>query len=165
VRFYDYEVNYAGRQVDIELLQSISRPAKIQQVSLSTVNDTPKIVAGIQKLAQRYALLLLFRLGDTPFDTEQGTSLLAAVVSGTLINMGQVYHHFALANMSVRQNMASDDKNTDTFGAVPDDERLARARLIDASIDFGASTLSLTIRLTTKAGSTITFIVPVTAAR
>jgi hypothetical protein len=55
--------NYAGRQVDMELLKTISVPAGSVAVTLSIGDNEQKTVAGIQKAVQRYAVLLLSVLG------------------------------------------------------------------------------------------------------
>ena len=51
--------NYDNRLVDVELLQSIVVPGAIQRVHVTSVGQDPKIVAGIEKAVQRYAVLLL----------------------------------------------------------------------------------------------------------
>jgi hypothetical protein len=158
-------VDYTNRQVDIELLQHIAQPVELQLVHVTNVRETPKIVAGIEKMVQRYALLLLSSLGTVRFENTQGSNLLAAVLAGMIFNEGQLTSIFALANTAVLQQLHDDNVDTDTFGDIPADEQIAVARLEDVDIDIAQSKLTLTIKLITEAGTDITFIVPVTAAR
>ena len=158
-------VNYAGRQVDIELLQTILYPEGTQAVVVSNVHSTPKIVAGIQKAVQRYTLLLLTTTGDVRFNDAEGTDLLTSLASGTVSNQGVFQYLFALANRDALTQLANDDASISTFGSIPDDERIVSASLIGYNIDHANSTVQLTVLLTTAAGTTVSYIIPVTTAR
>lgn len=159
---YPYTTGYSGRQTDIELLQSVARPVVLQQVTVSNVADTPKIVAGVQKLAQRYTLLLLTDVSSVQFDEDQGTSLLARILGGTIQNRGRLQGAFAVASSRVLDQLRKDDRQEDVFGDAPDDEVLNSTQLIDFDIDFDANTVYLKVKLTTDAGTDITFVVPAT---
>ena len=160
-----YTLDYSGRQVDIELLQSITKPVELQRVTISSVNQTPKLVTGIQKLVQRYASLLLTSVGTVQFDQTAGTVFMPNVAHGLIQTRGRLQQVFASSNLAVIQQLRLDDEDTDTYGAVPEDEQIASARLLDFDIDFVASTIYLRILITTVAGSDIEFIVPTTAPR
>jgi len=162
---YPYSVNYSGRQVDIEMLQSIARPVEIERVTISSVTDTPKIVAGVQKLVQRYALLLLSTVETIHFDEEQGASLISSLLGGIVQNRGRLQNIFGLANNRVRQQLNKDDLQTEVFGTVPDDERLKSAILLDFDVDTANSLVYLRVKLITVAGTSLEFIVPTTAPR
>jgi hypothetical protein len=162
---YPKTIDYAGRQVDIELLQSVAEPTELIRVYLSLSGDTPKLATGIQKLVHRYAMLLLTTVTEVKFDQTQGTRLLRSVVAGTIQNRGQLQNTFADANSAVLAQMRADDADTDKYGTIPDDEAIVSTRLLDYDIDVQASSIFLRVRLTSRAGSGLTFIVPVTAPR
>jgi hypothetical protein len=93
-----YEVNYLNRQIDLELLQSIPQPVEIQRVHTNLIFGPSKIVTGIQKAVQRYALLILTSLRDVHFDQNQGVDFLRPILGGNVQNRGRLQNLFALAN-------------------------------------------------------------------
>lgn len=155
--------SYANRQVDVELLQSIRTPDVSQQVSLSNVKKTPKLVAGIEKMAQRYTNLLLSFQGSTHFDQANGTNFLSQLLGGVQ-NLGALQSVFAAANAAVLTQMTTDDARI-AYGTLPSDERILNAVLLDSNIDIGTSTAYLRIQLTSLAGDTFVFVIPSTSAR
>ena len=154
--------DYTSRQIDVELLQSITKPAELVAVTVSNVTKPAKMVTGIQKLVQRYTLLLLTNLGDVKFDQEQGGDLLTSVLDGYVQDVGQLQYAFAAANSVVSTTLATEDLDVEAYGAPVDDESLALATLDDASLDRATGTAYLRILITTKAGTEFTFVVPVT---
>lgn len=157
--------DYTNRQVDIELLQSISQPVDLQKVSISSVTQAPKAVTGIEKLVQRYTSALLAYFGTVHFDPTYGTNLLTTILAGGVQNIAQLQGAFASANSQAISALRSDDRKTDTFGSVPDDESIVSAKLLDQSIDYNTATVNLKVLITTVAGDNITFVVPVTSSR
>jgi len=164
-RFIPYTTDYSGRQVDLELLQSIAKPVAIEQVTLSSMTKPAKIVAGLQKLAQRYAALLLSVIGDTHFDSANGSELMKQLLGGRIQDTGRLQNIFGLSNMQVIRQLRSDDAQVAVFGTQPTDEQIANAVLLDARVDFPTSTVYLRIRIDTVAGTSMTFVVPATAPR
>lgn len=160
-----FEVNYLNRQVDVELLQTIPQPVEIKRVYLDFIHSPAKIVTGIQKAVQRYALLLLTTVGDIKFAQKQGANFLRPILSGNIQNRGAFQSLFAIANADVRNQIKAEDANTDVYGEIPDDERITNSELLDFDIDFNTATVRLRVGLTTAAGDTYTFIVPVTVPR
>ena len=163
--FYPSTIDYSNRQVDIELMQSIEKPNELERVTLSLTDSSPKIVTGIQKVAQRYALLFLSTVNEVGFDSRQGTLLLSQIIGGRIQNSGQLQVSFATANSRVLGQMRAADTEEATYGSVPDDERIINARLLDFNIDFASSTVYLRVQLLTRAGTSITYVIPATAAR
>ena len=162
--FYPTTENYSNRQVDIELLQTILKPNELQQVNLSLADTTPKIVTGLQKVAQRYAHLFLSTVGEVKFDRRQGALILSNILGGRVQNNGQLQVVFANANSNVLSQMRGDDAAS-VYGDIQPDERIVDARLVDSDIDFASSTVYLRVQILTQAGTTITYVVPVTASR
>jgi len=160
-----YKVDYSGRQVDIELLQSIARPVELQQVTVSSVTQMAKIVTGIQKLVQRYASLILQIIETTHFDQENGSELVRMLMAGVIQNRGRLQNAFAISNNQVVRQLRKDDAQEEVYGTMPEDEQLDNAQLLDYDIDFARSTVYLRIRITSRAGDSLEFIVPTTAPR
>lgn len=155
--------SYAGRQVDIELLQSIVVPTNIQRVSISTVSQIPKIVAGIEKVIQRYANLLLTTNDDVAFALDEGGSLVTALLQGTIPSSGYLTHLFNVASNAAIKQMAVDDADT-TYGDQPADEIITAATLQSTAVDYASGTVVLNVLIQTAKGLSYTFVVPVTTA-
>ena len=154
--------DYTGRQIDLELLQSIAAPAGSQQMSLTTVSPEAKIVAGVEKVVQRYAMLFLTPLGDMTYDTSQGSAFIKQLLRGTIQDRSALQTYFATSNDAVLQQMKSDDAMVGTYGEQPLDEQIDTAYLLDFDIDFATATVMLRIELTTKAGTSVAFLLPAT---
>lgn len=156
--------NYDNRLVDVELLQSIVVPGAIQRVHVTSVGQDPKIVAGIEKAVQRYAVLLLTSLGNVKFAETMGGELVLRLMQGNVQNLGYLRHVFSMANSNALRVLAKDDADP-VFGAIPDDERITRAVLVDASVDYSTGTVMLEVKLTTAAGTAYDFTVPINTMR
>ena len=150
--------DYSGRLLDLECLKSVRVPSGAQSVKIALTPE-PAIVAGIQKLVQRYVLLFLTPYNSIMFSQDTGTLFLDAVSRGTIINYGQLMAAFSYANTLTLQAMTAD-----TSG-LPDDEIITGAGLLSHDISHSTNTLSLTIGLINKAGETTKFIVPTTISR
>jgi len=160
MNFVPTTADYTDRQVDIELLKSISEPVAIKRVHPETAATTPRAVAGIQKAVQRYAHLLLSTLDDIKFKPEIGGMLVTSLLSGTVSNSGYMTHLFILASSNAVNTMNSDD-NDPSFGTIPDDEYLERADLSNIEIDYDDGVVSFEVIFTTRAGTNYTYVVPV----
>jgi len=155
--------DYAGRQVDVELLQSIRTPDVTQRVSISNVKHTPKMVTGLEKMVQRYTNLLLSYLDSTHFDSANGTDFLGSLLGG-FQNLGVLQSVFTVANSGVLSQLGADNSNL-MYGPIPDDENIVSAVLLRSDIDIGSSTVLLQVQLTSVSGDTAVFIIPATSAR
>jgi hypothetical protein len=156
--------DYASRQVDVELLQTIPKPVAEKQVYFGTVGFSPKIVTGIEKVVQRYASLLLTTQGEVWFDTEAGGSMVQEITQGSVSNTGYLTHLFNVVSLNTVRMMRQDD-NDERFGTPPDDERIVDAWLTDVIVDYDTSTANLTVLISTVAGDAFTYIIPVSTAR
>ena len=160
-------VDYSGRLVDVELLQSVTQPGTNIRVYPAFTRVTedgytvPKMVTGLEKAIQRYANLLLTDIESMKFNEDIGGELVIRVFNGSVASEADLEHLFALANDSAMTAMAEDD-NDPTFGDIPDDEKLVNARLDSSYIDYARATISLHIDLTFASGDTYTYIIPVT---
>lgn len=157
-------VDYSRRQVDVELLQSVAAPVSEQRVVLSNVSSTPKIVTGIEKAVQRYAVLILTTIGEVHFDPATGSELVSSILNSGVHDRGYLGHLFGMANAQALRLLAADDDDP-RFGGTPDDERIQSGSLEDVVIDYVSGTVSLTVLLTTAADTQFSFIVPIGTAR
>lgn len=156
--------SYAGRQLDIELLQHVAVPVDqrvFPAVDHASDGSGPRICAGMEKVVQRYAKLLLTDLGSVKFDEDLGNDLLPSIRNGQVYSTAWVTHLFNEANRNVLNAMIADDNDTDTFGALPDDERIDTAELVDLDVDETTATVSIHVRITTLAGEDYEFVAPV----
>jgi len=158
-------VDYNGRQVDIEWLQSILAPNTSAKRLYMQFSPDTKIVTGMQKMAQRFTNTFLTIVGDVKFDQNFGTTFWDDLFAGAGQNLGRVAAVTALAIMYARNNMGEDDANTEVYGEIPADERIKNATLLDYSIDVNNGVLSIQIELTSLAGGAYTFVLPVQAIR
>ena len=155
--------DYTNRQLDVELLKSVLQPALLVPVTVSNVAKPPKMVTGMEKLVQRYTLLLLTEIGSVKFAPTQGGNLLTFVLNGYVQDVGRLQYAFANANAAVSAMIVDDDLATPTYGSQPADEKLKVARLLDASLDRATATAYLRIQIVSKAEDNFTFVIPVTS--
>lgn len=154
------KVDYAGRTVDLLLLKTVlDVPAVNQrvQVDVSDGMDTPRIVTGIEKLVQRYALLFLNALGSTKFRPDHGTNLIPRAAQGLIYNMATLESSAAEANLFASSQIRLADEGED----MPDDERLVSSEITDLVFVRTAAQVKISIRLTTAAGQSYVYIIPV----
>lgn len=159
-KVYTLVTDYTGRQVDLEAFLAPSRPTHDVRVILGMrLTETPRRLAGIEKLVQRYVNLLMSPTGDIHYDPNSGSSLLLAVQIGGSYTAEQLLHSFVFANAEVINQLRSDDANPD-YGAPTDDEMIADARIVQAEPDYQTGRVRVTVRLVTRSGDQLDFVVP-----
>lgn len=151
--------DYSNRQIDLEIMQTIVKPASITMLALSLTQYPVKAVTGMQKLAQRFAVTFLTQLGDVHFDQTFGTEFWSNLVHGSGQNTGQLRVVLTLASSEAAALISNDDVDA-VYGIVPADEQLANATLLDFNVDTATGTLYLQIGLTSKAGDSYVYVVP-----
>ena len=154
------KVNYAGRTVDLLLLKTVMDvPAVNQrvQVDVSDGTDDPRIVTGIEKLVQRYALLFLNAMGSTKFRPDHGTNLIPRAAKGLIYSRSTLESAAAEANLFASRQIRLADEGDD----IPDDERLVSSEITDLVFVRTAAQVKISIRLTTAAGQSYVYIIPV----
>jgi hypothetical protein len=109
---------------------------------------TAPTVAGPAKLGQRFLLELLTEKGSMRFRPGRGSSLPAALRSGRLDTEADVFVAFGAALQDVEANLLADEADDD-----PDDERYAGAEL--TRVVLGPTSVTLTARVTSRAGATL----------
>lgn len=153
--------SYVGRQLDLESLQSVRQPSiTYVEVAPSVTLDTPKIVAGAQKLVQRYAVLFTTIAGSDVSDPDFGTSLYSVFETGNVTGSGDLYLYAEAANRMTKRRIISEDDDESTYGDQPDDEKLDDCWIDRVDVDKDTRRISVFARIRTKAGSDVTFVVP-----
>lgn len=149
--------SYAGRTVDLSIAGRLEpQTIGVQPVSLSFGRISTKC-AGVQKLLQRYTIMLLTSKGSQKNNPNFGTDLIPTLLGGNLIDVGHLVHTFNLASWSVvktlREYQASHPE-------IPADEQINTALMTD--YDVQGSTVLFNVKVQTQAGDVIDFILPVT---
>jgi hypothetical protein len=162
--------DYTGRKRDISILQypdAAYVPNNTASISISSLLTDPSTVypkfgkftrfcAGVQKLIQRYTIILLTDIASQPDYPEFGTALLKTLNAGIspvdTIAAAQLFHlasYRAVGTLRQYQSTRSD---------IPADERIVNATLEDIVLSGGLASFSVAVK--TDAGDTINFVVP-----
>lgn len=157
--------DYTGRQVDLEVLQTVQVPTGSIEMSLTAVLGASRRVTGIQKAIQRYVTVFLTPSSSVPFPYEANNILLDELAAGRVGDAGYLRHLFNMANAATLDTIRRDDYNTDRFGALEDDERIESVDLSGVTVDYDTSTLGLSLVFRTAAGEDYAYVVPVSARR
>jgi hypothetical protein len=154
------KVDYAGRTVDLLLLKTVLYvPVANKRVELdvSNVVDEPMIVSGIEKMVQRFVIMFVNAAGSTKFREDHGTGLVPDVAKGLVYDMSTLEAEAAEANLIAGRQMILSVEGEDT----PDDERFASSEVVGLDFSREKSTVMISIRLTTAAGRSYVYIIPV----
>lgn len=150
-------VDYSGRAVDLLLLKTVlAAPVVNKRVRLD-VSDVPMSVAGVEKLVQRYALLFLTKFGSCHVDEGEGTRFVSRVQYGFVYDMPSLTAAAAEANLWTMTQVREGDAGLDT----PQDERLVKSDVVDLKFSREKAEVMVSVRLTTEAGSSYDYIIPV----
>jgi len=146
--------NYSGRTKDVLISGALDATNnQLQPVALS-FGRVSGYCAGVQKLVQRYIILLNTVIGSQPDFPTFGTELHAALLSGRLSNPVEFQHTFNFANWSAVNTI----KSWQTNHELPLDEQLSTATLLKFAVK--GDTLTAEVKLTTMAGEDVVFVVP-----
>lgn len=157
--------DYSNRQVDLESLQTIARASGLTRVTKTLARTTPKVVAGIQKMLQRYVSLLLTTKGSIFLAPEQGTNFIPRILRGGGRSDGHIVDTFALASSDAIAQMRRDDARDAVYGEVQPDEQIRRASLLDFSMDIPTGVLYLAVQIENQAGDAASYVLPVPVPR
>lgn len=148
-------IDYRNRTYDLAAFQGLRASGSTytpQALTATPVMGT--ICTGTAKLAQRFLLEFLTPRGSMPFRPTRGCSFVPALLRGELTTEVAVFTAFAYAMAELANNMRIDAAADD-----PLDEQFADAELIGLAMTSGKVTLS--INLTTRAGSSRPVILPI----
>lgn len=142
--------DYSGRKVDLSIFPDNTVPNVPVEASFSMGS---RAVAGPLAIAQSFSLALLTPLGHYASDPNYGSTLLSDLTEKKVEYPSDVLHAFALATIGV---LSYFDAN---LPDAPADEKIATVVL--DSYNVQGTEIDLSIALTTQAGSTVTFLLPV----
>lgn len=146
---------YAGRAVDLLAFQGYDAgpsPRPLAQ-ALALDGGSGSVVAGPEKLAQRFLLELLTESGSMPLLPARGCSFLADARRGAWRTAADARRSFFAALVDVRRTLLAEESDSD-----PDDERFADADLL--GLDLSADRLVLRVAVTSLAGDTRVLLPP-----
>ncbi len=160
----DTTTSYSRRQLDLECLQSMDEPyTSFVEVTPSVTYETPKIVSGAQKLAQRYAVLFTTIIGSDIIEPGFGTTLYDRLERGNFGSYADIVFMANVANSGARARIKEDDAHDGTYGSQPDDEKLDDSWISDVKVDSVNRRISIYASILTAAGESLTFVVPTEA--
>lgn len=154
------KVDYAGRTVDLLLLKTVlDVPVMNKRVGIdvSNVSGEPMIVTGVEKLVQRFAVAFINAMGSTKFRPNHGTNIVPQVSKGLVYDMSSLEVEAAEANLLAKTQTIEGDADEDT----PDDEKLVDSEVTDLEFYRAEARIKISVRLTTAAGDSYTYIIPV----
>jgi len=143
--------NYTGRDLDLLILQGFD-PNKQTNVELSLGSGL--VCAGIQKVAQEFIILLLNGKGSNPWDPTRGTDFMSSIEKGLIYDETMLQAQFSFAVSDVFAYLEGK-----VGPEVPDDEILEDVELLEWDLRPGY--ISIKVKLTTAAGDSSVFLVPV----
>ena len=127
-------VDYVGRTVDIAAFKGWKEDSHVEVTqALVLPGKSGELIAGIEKLVQRFAIELLTESATLTYLPERGTEFITAARIGYWRTTGDVQNSFNLALVSLTENLQIEESETD-----PDDERFDSAELLSVSL-FGDS--------------------------
>jgi phage baseplate assembly protein W len=148
--------NYVGRKKDISILQYPDASKPDAQLVALGFSKSGRFCAGVQKLVQRYTIILLTNIASQPLYPSFGTDLLYRLRQGLppadRLLASQIFNTASFS--AVRVLSEYQNRHTET----PLDECIARATLTNISLASGSVRFEVTI--TTRAGDIVEFIVP-----
>lgn len=146
--------NYTGRKIDLHIMQGVNAPGS------STINlsfgKISNYCAGVQKLIQRYTIMLLTELGSQEQFPTFGSNLITKLTStSNNYNRSDLYALFALANLKVCNDIFDYQINN----PLPEDEQLSNATLeeIISTTDGG---VAMRVKIVTRVVGAVDFLIP-----
>mgnify|MGYP000877176217 CR=1 FL=1 len=116
--------DYVGRKVDLLAFHGYDSgdPSAPLEQSLAPDGTGGAVVAGVEKLAQRFLVELLTERGSLPYAAARGCSILSEARQGGWRSAGDVTRSFYSSLVDVRRTLLGLESDSD-----PDDERYASA--------------------------------------
>lgn len=155
VNYHKSTTDYTGRTVDLLMLQFVSQPGS-DIIVRPDVSKSPRIVTGIEKLVQRFALLFLTQLGTVNNSNTEGTDFMKLLGAGQIYDESTLRTAAAAANKSTFNQIRTEDRLHETA----DDEAIYSSAVIDTSVDRSTATVSVTIEIVSVAGDKYIYTTP-----
>jgi hypothetical protein len=148
--------DYVTRRADLLILQGdyLGRPSQQMAQAVADGDGVSYVVAGVQKLAQKFFKLLFTRRGSVAYLPDYGTLFLGDARSGRWRTSADVYQSFHSALLDAGRQLVADEAAGD-----PDDERFRSAEL--RNVQLLGDLVRLRVFLLTQAGTGYTFLTPI----
>lgn len=145
---------YIGRSFDLlAYTGGTSRGNTQLTAALASETSSGQIVTGVQKLAQRFLMELLTEKGSMTFLPLRGCDFMREARLGYWKSVLDVMASFSASLIDIKQNLQAEESTDD-----PDDERFSDAEIVAVTLEGDSA--SLTVRVTSLAGTDRTFIAP-----
>ena len=151
--------DYVGRTHDLLALHGAvpGQSVLLEEALIPADGSGGYIVAGIEKLVQRFLLALLTVAGSKAYLPSDGCQFMLDAQLGRWRTAADVYQSFYASLVDVRRQLQLDEDST-----TPDDETFAGATL--ESVELNWPTARLVVRMDSAAGSSRTFVAPLAVA-
>ena len=116
--------------------------------------DGGVLIAGIEKLAQKVLLILLTKVGSRQYSPTEGTAFMREAERGIWRSTADVESSFYSARLDIARQCQASESDDD-----PADERWAGLELL--GVTFSPGFVGIRVYLTSQAGTSYTFITPV----
>lgn len=147
--------NYSGRSIDLSVLQHPVVGIPDEQIVVPGIGNMPRFCTGIQKLVQRYAIILLTNLGSQENYPEFGCDFINILQAGiNPIDKIQAERIFSAASFSAVAAL----KDYQRRKTLPEDEKIASAELIDTVL--GGGRVGFRVKIISQAGNSVEYVVP-----
>lgn len=144
-------INYSGRKTDLCLFPRLLLPDTPVNMELSTI---PMSITGASKAAQGFIRYLFTSIGEIAGSPEMGTNF-----SSKMSNRSSIRYPSDVSQIfSNEAAKAIDQWNGDSVSR-PTDEQIKSVSLAD--LEITSSGISISLELTTRSASAITFFLPV----
>lgn len=148
--------DYTARKKDINLFELPDASKAAAQTVLPKFGKNARFCAGVQKLIQKYAVILLTNVNSQANYPDFGTDFMYTLRAGISpvdkLRASQIFNLASYDAVSTLKNFQIDHPE------IPLDERIASATL--SSITLYGGLASFDVSITTEAGSTVDFLVP-----
>jgi hypothetical protein len=151
-----FSTDYSERLIDINILKVAAYIPNTQIPVTVEFGNPSQYIAGINKLVQKYAIMFLTKVGSQINTSDFGTEFLLDLQNRSNLTRLNVLHLFNFANLDVLAVFRGYQSNNPS---IPADEQLKSATM--SSFSVTGSTLNLSIAITSIAGDSVVFILPV----
>ena len=146
---------YNGRDIDLAAYHGMQPGGeRLLTQELVGVDHGGRIVAGIQKLAQRFLVLLLTESGSVAHFPNKGCEFLTDARTGEFQAPLDIFTSFSSALVDIERQLRAAEDVTD-----PDDERFESAEVL--RVTLSNSSASIRVQVNSRAGSNYTFLTPI----
>jgi hypothetical protein len=149
--------DYTGRKKDLDILQHPDASIPGAQNVTPTFTMSGRFCAGVQKLIQRYAIILLTDITSQQYYPNFGTTFMPRLNASSSVDRILARQIFTMASAVAVQTI----KNYQIYKKdIPADERIVSASLEKIVVDAKRGGISFDVAISTEAGSVIDFLLP-----